>query len=180
MFNKKKDELLDDSDLHAEPAVEVEETQTETPEPAFNARSVSYVGPGLKFIGEIVAEEGLVVEGEVEGTITSTGVSCNVGKQGTVKGTIIGSVVELRGTVDGDVYSNEVLRLYASAEVTGTIHCAKLILDEGAAFNGAIDMDWDGNIPANEPIKKPARAKTTKRTRTTKATKSEKIVRVAS
>ncbi len=95
MFNKKRDELLDDSDLHPEAPVEVEETQiqAQTPEPAFNARSVSYIGPGLRFTGEIVAEEGLVVEGEVEGTITSTDVSCTVGKHGTVKGTIIGSVI---------------------------------------------------------------------------------------
>ena len=178
MFNKKRDELLDDSDLHAEPAVEVKETQKiQTPEPAFNARSVSYIGPGLKFTGDIVAGEGLVVEGEVEGTITSTDKSCNVGKQGTVTGTIIGSVVELRGTVDGDVYSDELVRLYASAEVTGTIHCAKLVLDEGAAFNGDVDMDWDGNIPANEPVQEPASDKTVKRT---KSAKTEKIVRVAS
>ena len=173
MFNKKKDELLDDSEMHAEPAVVVEDAVTQTPEPAFNARSVSYIGPGLRFIGEIVAEEGLVIEGIVEGTITSTDKSCSVGKQGTVRGMIIGSVVELRGTVDGDVYSNELVRLYPSAEVTGTIHCSRLVLDEGAEFNGSVNMDWDGTVPANEPSSKPAARKTAK------SSKNEKIVRVA-
>ena len=89
--------------------------------------------------------------GELDGKITSADKNLTVGKKGRVRGDIIGSVVELRGTVEGEVYSDVLVRLYSSAVVTGKIFCKRLVLDEGAEFNGSVDMNWDGKMPQEEP-----------------------------
>ena len=156
MFNKKDSDTSHTSGSKSEPVIESEAVEEENKpvEPAPSARSVSYIGPGLRLTGDIGADEGLVIEGEVEGTIKSVGKNLTVGKKGRIKGDIVGSVIELRGTVEGEVYSDELLRLYSSAVVTGKIFCKRLILDEGADFNGTVDMNWDGEAreeaPAND------------------------------
>lgn len=155
MFNKKDGGTPDVSEPKSEPVIDTEGSETEagSRDPSLSARSVSYIGPGLQLSGEIKAEEGLVIEGEVEGKITSTDKNLSVGKKGRIKGEIVGSVIELRGTVEGDIYSDVLLRLFSSAVVEGKLYCKRLVLDEGAEFNGAVDMNWDGGTSTEEPEK---------------------------
>lgn len=116
----------------------------------FNARSVSYIGPGLHLSGEINVDEGLVVEGVVDGDITTTDKSLTVGRQGRVNGNIFGNNVEVRGRVDGEVNAEELVRLFPSAVFEGTIRCKRLVIDDGATFNGKIDMARDAVADADD------------------------------
>ncbi len=155
MFKNKSNERVEQS----EPTIKVEaeekeqEKEQEAPAQQLATRSVSYIGPGLHFAGEIAVDEGLVIEGEVEGKITSSDKNLTVGKKGRVKGDIIGNVIEVRGTIDGEVFSHELVHLYSSAVVDGTISCKRLVVDEGAEFNGSVDMNWDGTASQEEPLK---------------------------
>jgi cytoskeletal protein CcmA (bactofilin family) len=152
MFNKKDNDTSNVSEPKSEPVIETATNEEEKPvDPNLAARSVSYIGPGLSLTGEIIAEEGLVIEGEVEGKITSADKNLTVGKKGRVTGDIYGSVVELRGTVEGEIYSDVLVRLYSSAVVEGKIYCKRLVLDEGAEFNGTVDMNWDGKMSEEAP-----------------------------
>lgn len=165
MFNKKDSDTSHVSETKSEPVIDTESVEEDRPvESGLSARSVSYIGPGLRLTGEIVAEEGLVIEGEVEGTITSTDKNLTVGKKGRVTGDIIGSEIELRGRVEGEIFSDVLVRLYSSAVVEGKIYCKRLVLDEGAEFNGSVDMNWDGKMPGKAP--------------NTDADSDEKVVRV--
>jgi cytoskeletal protein CcmA (bactofilin family) len=152
MFNKKDSDTSQVSEAKSEPVIETEQNDEDRPvDPSLSARSVSYIGPGLRLTGEIEADEGLVIEGELEGKITSVEKNLTVGKKGRVTGEIIGSVIELRGSVEGDIFSDVLVRLYSSAVVEGRIYCKRLVLDEGAEFNGAVDMNWDGKMPEKAP-----------------------------
>ena len=152
MFNKKDADTSHVSEPKSEPVIETEANDEDRPtDPSLSARSVSYIGPGLTLTGEINADEGLVIEGEVEGKITSADKNLTVGKKGRVTGDIVGSVIELRGTVEGEIFSDVLVRLYSSAVVEGKIYCKRLVLDEGAEFNGSVDMNWDGKMPEEAP-----------------------------
>ena len=151
MFKNNRNDHVEQS----EPTIEakVEDKEPEAPAQQIATRSVSYVGPGMHFTGEITADEGLVIEGEVEGKITSSDKNLTVGKKGQVKGDIIGNVIEVRGSIEGEIFGHELVHLYSSALIEGTISCKRLVMDEGAQFNGSIDMNWDGSVSQKEPLK---------------------------
>lgn len=119
----------------------------------FTPRSVSYVGPTVFFKGEISANEGLIIEGEIEGTIRHDNKNLTVGKQGRVRAAIHAKTIEVRGRIDGEIYGEEIVHLYSTAVVTGTIHCKRIIMDDGAEFNGKIDMSGEVAKPRKTKLK---------------------------
>lgn len=156
MFNKKNNDASEVTESKSEPTIDVDaqDAEQKLPKPESSARSVSYIGPGLRLSGHVEVDEGLVIEGEVEGTITSTDKNLTIGKKGRISGELVGSVIEVRGSVEGEIYGREIVRLYSSAVVEGKIYCTKLVMDEGAVFNGSVDMNWDGERSENvEPAR---------------------------
>src|SRR5579863_8469398 len=68
------------------------------------APKVSVLGPTLRFRGELSAQEDLIIQGSVEGSITHTQ-SLTVGTDGTMKGDIRARVIVVDGKVEGDLYA---------------------------------------------------------------------------
>ncbi len=138
MFRKEpgnRHSFIDDSEVADADAV-----PGRNPMQDFATRSVSYVGPTVFFKGEITAYEGLIIEGEIEGIIRHDGRNLTVGKQGRVHAEIHAQVIDVRGRVDGEIFGEDVVHLFSTAVVTGTINCARIIMDDGAAFNGTLNM----------------------------------------
>ena len=101
---------------------------------------VSVIGPTLVFKGELAADEDLVIEGQVEGTIAHHKKNLTVGEQGRVKADIDASSVIVKGRVVGDIHGDEMVSLAGGADVTGNIFCRRVVIEDGARFNGKIDM----------------------------------------
>lgn len=104
-------------------------------------RNVSVIGPTLIFKGELSANEDLVIEGQIEGKIAHQDKNLTVGKQGRVAADIHAQNVEVHGEVAGDIYGSKLVKLSATAVVTGNIECARIIMEDGACFAGNIKMD---------------------------------------
>ncbi len=66
----------------------------------------SILGPTLYFKGDLSAEEDLLIQGRVEGSITHTQ-RLTVGPQGTVKANIRAQLIIVEGTVDGDLQAEK-------------------------------------------------------------------------
>ena len=104
------------------------------------ARNVSVIGPTLVFKGELSADEDLVIEGKIEGTIAHHQKNLTIGKQGRVTADIHGISVVVEGELNGDIHSEVLVSLAKSAMVTGNIYCSRIIMEEGATFNGKVEM----------------------------------------
>lgn len=117
------------------------------------SKNVSVIGPTLVFKGELSADEDLVIEGRIEGTIAHHRKNLTVGKQGRVKADIHASSVIIEGHLIGDIHSEGVVSLANGADVKGNIFCARIIMEDGARFAGRIDM---GEPPKVVAPKKPA------------------------
>jgi cytoskeletal protein CcmA (bactofilin family) len=130
MFSKKKEDLPEYE--RSEPAV--------PSSPDVRRRKTSVIGPTLKFKGELSANEDLIIEGEIEGTIAHQDKNLTVGKEGRVKANIDARSVEIYGRVEGDIHGQDIVKLAKSAEVKGNIRCARIVMDDGAHFTGNIDM----------------------------------------
>ncbi len=109
-------------------------------DPYDHRAKASVIGPTVSFKGDLTAEEDLLIQGKLQGSITHTA-RLTIGKQGTVKAEVRAKVIEVDGAVDGDVYGGESVNVRASANVKGNIFSPTVTLVEGAHFKGSIDMD---------------------------------------
>jgi len=100
----------------------------------------SVLGPTLFFKGDLTAEEDLLIQGRVEGSITHTQ-RLTVGAQGTVKANIRAQLIIVEGTVDGDLQAEKSVFVKETAKVCGNIYAPTVSIMEGANFSGSIDMD---------------------------------------
>jgi cytoskeletal protein CcmA (bactofilin family) len=107
------------------------------------ASRASVLGPTLKFRGELSAQEDLIVQGSVEGSITHTQ-SLTIGTDGSMKGDIRARVIVIDGKVDGDLYATESVNIRATAKVKGNVFAPRVGISEGAFFQGQIEMQPSG------------------------------------
>ncbi len=104
------------------------------------SKNVSVIGPTLVFKGELSADEDLIIEGHIEGTITHHKKHLTVGAQGRVKADIHASSVIVFGQLVGDIHSEGMVLLAKGADVKGDIFCGRIVMEDGARFKGKIDM----------------------------------------
>jgi len=104
------------------------------------SKNVSVIGPTLIIKGELSADEDLVIEGQIEGTIAHHKKNLTIGKEGRVKADIHASSVLVEGHLVGDIHSEGIVSLAKSASVKGDIHCGRIVMEDGARFSGRIEM----------------------------------------
>jgi cytoskeletal protein CcmA (bactofilin family) len=121
-------------------AAEPRAPEVRAPEAASRA---SVLGPTLRFRGELSAQEDLIIQGSVEGSITHTQ-SLTVGTDGSMKGDIRARVIVIDGKVEGDLYATESVNIRATAKVKGNVFAPRVGITEGAFFQGQIEMQPSG------------------------------------
>jgi cytoskeletal protein CcmA (bactofilin family) len=125
-------------------APEVRAPDVRAPEArAPEAPRTSVLGPTLRFRGELSAQEDLIIQGSVEGSITHTQ-SLTVGTDGTMKGDIRARVIVIDGKVEGDLYATESVNIRATAKVKGNVFAPRVGITEGAFFQGQVEMQPSG------------------------------------
>ncbi|MEP7015129.1 MAG: polymer-forming cytoskeletal protein [Verrucomicrobiota bacterium] len=93
------------------------------------SRGVSIKGT-VKFLNE------LLIDGEVEGEIQSTG-TLSIGEHAQIRGAIRAKSVKVRGSVEGDISATERCELQAGCTLRGDIESPRLVVDENATFLGS-------------------------------------------
>ena len=121
-------------------------------ETARQGRSV--LGPTLRFKGKLSAEEDLLIQGRVEGSIKHSS-NLTVGEEGRVKADVSAAFVTVEGTVKGDIKGTKSVVIRNTANIDGNVYSPVVTLLEGANFNGSIDMSGKS---AAERADKPKRS----------------------
>lgn len=107
----------------------------------------SVLGATLRFKGDLVADEDLVVQGQIEGSILHTR-SLTIGPDGVMKGDIRARRIVIEGTVSGDLYALECVTVRSTGHVNGSIYAPRVAIAEGAQFNGKVDMAHAPAVPS--------------------------------
>jgi cytoskeletal protein CcmA (bactofilin family) len=94
----------------------------------------------MRFKGELSADEDLLIQGTIEGTIRHTQ-RVTIGKEGKIKANITANIIKVEGGVEGDLHAAHSVRVDESGNLRGNIHAPTVCLVEGSHFNGAINMD---------------------------------------
>ena len=139
MFGKEKKATNDNYDLneHKDETPVIVETAVN---PVDTSGPGSVIGPTLTFKGEISADEDLVIEGTIEGTIAHHKHSLTIGKEGRVQADIRARLIAVEGTMQGDLHGDEAVILRSSARVSGNIFTPRIVIEDGAVFTGSVTM----------------------------------------
>jgi len=110
--------------------------------------SSNVIAKETKIVGEIVAQGNIRIEGTVEGTLRSEK-KVVIGESAKVIGNITAMDVEISGLVEGQVNCSEALYLKRTAIIKGDMFTKKLVVENGAVFNGKCQMtdSESGNPP---------------------------------
>jgi cytoskeletal protein CcmA (bactofilin family) len=100
------------------------------------------LGPDAVFKGELSFEKGLRVHGRVEGKVNTPG-RLHVAKEAKMQADVEAGAIVVEGDVRGNLTANDRIELKQSARYEGDLHASKLVVDEGAVFNGHVQVGPD-------------------------------------
>jgi cytoskeletal protein CcmA (bactofilin family) len=103
-------------------------------------RLSGFVGHGTTLTGETNFQMMLRVDGHLTGTVVSDGGTLIVGANGQVDANIAVAVATINGAVNGDIMATERIQLGRTARVMGNISTPKLMVEDGAVFEGGCTM----------------------------------------
>jgi len=104
-----------------------------------NGTELNLITAGTVFEGKLRTPGSIRVDGKVVGEITATQ-NVSLGNGGDIDGNISAKNVTIGGKMKGMIFAQEKLVLEAKAAVRGDIRTTKLVIDEGAVFDGKCMM----------------------------------------
>ena len=113
------------------------------------------IGKAVKVVGQIYSKEDLFVDGEVEGTVEALDHKLTIGPHGNLRAGTKAREVAVLGSVQGDVEATDKIEIRKDAKVIGNIKTARIIIEDGAYFKGAIDI-VKPEPPKNKPAPPPS------------------------
>jgi cytoskeletal protein CcmA (bactofilin family) len=99
-----------------------------------------FVGHGTSLSGDTTFQMMLRVDGHLTGTVTSDGGTLIVGNSGQLDANVAVGTANVNGTINGDVSATEKIHLGRTAKVVGNITTPKLVIEDGALFEGSCSM----------------------------------------
>ena len=99
------------------------------------------IGASLTITGEVISHEDVTIHGNVNGKISMQGGLLLVAPSANVRAEAQVSQLKIHGTFSGDVAASERVELSNTAQVSGTLLAPAIVLQEGAVFNGLIEIN---------------------------------------
>jgi cytoskeletal protein CcmA (bactofilin family) len=128
-----------DDEVPARPPV-APATTTEASRAPASRTGHATIGPTISVRGEVSGNEDLLIQGQVDGSVTLDLHAVTVGGGGRVKANITGRIITIEGDVEGDLRAEEQIILRGSAKVQGDLKAPRVVLEDGAVFRGLVDM----------------------------------------
>jgi cytoskeletal protein CcmA (bactofilin family) len=117
------------------------------------------IGPTIVIKGKLKSDEDLIVRGRIEAEIHSSK-ALLVENSGIIKANVRVKSARISGVLVGNITAEERVELAPDGRMVGDLTAPKIILNDGAAFRGHIDMqsfeeEKDARPVAAKPEAKP-------------------------
>ena len=99
------------------------------------------IGRSLVITGVVTGQEDILIEGRVRGQVLLRDATVTVGEQAHLDADVRGVRVVVNGSVHGTISASERIELGVTARVEGNLSANRVVIADGARFNGGIDMD---------------------------------------
>ena len=101
---------------------------------------LNIINAGTYLEGSIETKGSVQINGKLKGLIKA-GDEVRVGRSGEIVGEIYAKNARIAGKLEGNAFVEEKLTLEETSSLNGNLTAGKLIIDEGAVFNGRSDMN---------------------------------------
>jgi len=118
-----------------------------------SSSSVTLIARTSHVEGEIKGAGEVRIEGTVKGKLDCAS-SVLVAEGGRVEAKLKAETVTIAGKLKGDAVASQKIELTPTAEVEGDITAPRILIREGATFEGQVFMSGKKNAKAPEPAKK--------------------------
>jgi cytoskeletal protein CcmA (bactofilin family) len=98
------------------------------------------IGKSITIKGDLSGNEDLQIDGTVEGRIDLPNNQLTIGPEGRVKAEVHAKSVVVIGHVTGNVSAADRIQVEATGIVDGDVKAPRLVIQEGAMLNGAVEM----------------------------------------
>ncbi len=133
-----------------------DEVMSKLPTPA-NPGQINMIGEGTLIEGTLRSESDVRVSGRIVGNLDVEG-KVIVAKEGSINGELVAVSADIAGDVQGQIHIKELCVLKGAARVDADIKAARLVVEEGAIFNGQCEMGQMTSVKAKD-IKPPSSEK---------------------
>ena len=110
---------------------------------------LSLIGSGTVVEGKLTTEGSIRIDGTMVGDVTAKA-NVAIGPSGILEGSLSAMNVSVTGKVKGNITASEKLILENRSVLRGDVKASKLVVDEGATFNGNCTMSADTTQPDAE------------------------------
>jgi cytoskeletal protein CcmA (bactofilin family) len=114
-----------------------------------------FLDRGSEFRGELRFHNSFRIDGQIKGRVVSEK-TLIVGETGEVEADIECGIVSIQGRVKGHILGREKIELLAGSRVYGTLVSPKLVIEEGAFFQGDCDTGTEESKVAKPTFLKAA------------------------
>ena len=97
------------------------------------------IGPSIVIRGKLRSDEDLIVKGRIEAEISSSK-ALYIENSGIVKANVRVKSARISGVLVGNITAEERVEIAADGRMVGDIIAPKIIINDGAAFRGRIEM----------------------------------------
>ena len=115
-------------------------------EPRSGSGRAATIGAHTSIEGSVIGEEELIIDGQVVGTVEFKRNTVSVGNGGRVEGDIFAQTLHVAGSVEGRLVASHKITVHHTAQIVGSIITPCLVLEDGAVFQGNIDMDGENDV----------------------------------
>jgi cytoskeletal protein CcmA (bactofilin family) len=102
-------------------------------------QEINIIGQSTYIEGTIKSQGNIRVDGQVRGSIACEG-NFIVGLTGDIDGNVQAKNITISGKFKGDITAHEKLILENNSKVDGDLFTKRLVVDDGAIFNGHCKM----------------------------------------
>ena len=110
---------------------------------------LNFLGGGTKVDGTIRTEHSVRIDGSLKGKLICKN-TLTVGANGVIEGEVQAKNAIIGGKIEGKIKVEEKLVLEAKSKLVGELKANKLIIDEGAVFEGTSTMGVQAEAKAGE------------------------------
>lgn len=103
------------------------------------ASSTSVIPQSIVVTGNVYASEDVTISGRINGDIIAEKCAVSLTASAHVAGTISAGDVTIAGRAEGTVLATEIVEVRSGADVKGRLLTPKIILADGATFNGTVE-----------------------------------------
>jgi cytoskeletal protein CcmA (bactofilin family) len=127
----------------ASPTTPPAQKMVATPPAHAGSSSAGYLDQGTKISGKLRFEGPARIDGNIDGEID--GKEITIGESAAVTAQIRADSIVVHGKVKGEITATQRIEIHPTAKIIGNITAPKLIIHEGAIFEGQCSMGQESD-----------------------------------